>query len=994
MTPSHREFVLDLLSGIGWSQYVPESLADEEEAIDWLFYLLLDEEYPASELIGFLGKHHSTDHRFKLWTQRAFRPGLGEDGMMSESAFAYLERSSPDHPWLNVFTQQAAYSFACGIDSMFLGKDFSSHLRKRYPKQGGDHRKVTELSQSIAVMATMDLETIAEDASAAFDSRLAALEELARRQQFGCFFRTNLPYESRNVLVEEAKALRSPALRSAAQNALQATGNPALAIEVLLAQDISVSEFADLLQFASRTRPNLSCFLRKIMDPDCGFPEESIRSMVMGITREDTNCRYNSIPFLLSRFPQDQEVIELIKSCAAAESDAYRFSQILSWLLDYGIESEWVRASVLAYRDTHDECRHTIRLLARIGDPAHTQTVLDAFESPIREEQSAAIESAAKHLHHLPEVRSALMEQARKGNTRACRCIIRRYPEDPNSSAILRTHLKGPQSRQYHGLIPLMCAQGIMLAEIRGLFIRSITSSSWPYGSPYNAILAIRSEREALRDEISLHWEKLLFQRYERTSPYLMWYPLQPLIGRIKEILRSGDHVGHARELLLAICGQADLAEALRSGILAAAPHKNNSDAILLLGLIYGDRPETPKFMEDYVRLDPAQRKHGSEVAFAEALRLGKRDKAAFDWAVDAMATSSQRKDDGLAGNGPGLFAHFFGLGTEVRDVLGIFTHSDTNPVLADSSRALLMEKFSDTMPDLSRAAVSAMPVDRRIKHLRHVARITPLPVQEIKHFALHDPAAEVRKAAMQIVGSLYWRTSPPPEWTLDKFAIECIKDGELANQAAGLLARIRPQDEWVAHQILAVHARFPETGVILPLAQSYGEIPEVRFAVYQVVTRLQQIVPPPDARPGCKCKGCIGYDIQIYSALTVCLHSPPFREEEIAAILRKGTFRNPNIETFATSGILKAETQALEASQRSQFLDQIARSDAHLNFRKTACGLLAQMAEKEDEPLEWLLAMMRGDNIELKDLAKESCRSIGLNSRRSHRALQTLLKS
>lgn len=994
MAPSHREFVLDLLSGVGWSQYVPESLAGDEEAVDWLFYLLLEEEYPASELIEFLGKHHPTDHRFKLWTQRAFRPGLGEDGMMSESSFAYLERTEPNHPWLNVFAQQAAYSFACGVDSMFLGKDFSSHLRKRYPKQSGDLRKAMELSHFTAVMATMDLETIAEDTAAAFDSRLAALEELAGREQFGSFFRTNLPYESRNALVDEAKARLSPALRSAAQNALQETENPALAIEILLAQDISASEFSGLLQFAISKRPNLSCFLRKIMDPDCGFPEETIRSMAMEITREDRLCRYISIPFLLSRFPHDHEIIELIKSCAAAESDAYRFSQFLSWLLDYGIECEWVRESLLAYRDTHDGCAHTIHLLARIGDSAYTQTILAAFESPIRGEQSAAIRSAGKHLHHLPEVRSALMEQARKGNTEACRCIIRRYPEDPNSSAILRTHLNGPQSHQYHGLIPLMCAQGIMLADIRGLFIRSIAGSSWPYGSPYNAILAIRSEREALREEISLHWEKLLFQRYERTCPYLIWYPLQPLFGRISEILRSGDHVEDARELLLAVCGQTDLAEALCTGILAAAPHKNPNDAILLLGLIYGDRPETAKFMKDHVRLDPAQRKYGSELAFAEALRLGKRDKADFDWAVDAMATSSQRKDDGLAGSAPRLFAHFFGLGTDVRDALEFFTHSDSNPVLSDSSRALLMEKFPDTMPDLSRAAVSAMPVDRRIKHLRHVSRITPLPIREIKHFALHDPAAEVRKAAMQIVRSLYWRTSPPPEWELDKFALECLKDGELADQAAGILARICPQDERVAHQILAAHARSPEAGVILPLAQSYGEIPEVRFAVYQHIASLQQIVPPSNATPGCKCKGCIGHKINIYNSIIVCLHSTPFREEEIGVNLRKGTFKNPNFDTTDAWRILEAEAQARQAPDRCAYLDQIARSDAHLNFRKTACRLLARMAEKDDEPLEWLLAMMCGDDIELKNLAKESCGSIGLNSRKNHRALQTLLNS
>jgi hypothetical protein len=282
MTRNHREFLLDMLSGLDGIEKIPESLASDEEAVDWLFYLLLEKDYPASELIDFLRKHHSDDRRFKLWKDRAFRPNLGEDGMESQKAYRYMEKWHPAHPWLDVFMQQAAYSADC--DFIYLGKDFRSRLRDRYSKLMGDPQNVTDSSLPIARMETIELERIAEDTAAALKSRLAALEELAQREKFDSFFRTNLPYEFTLKFLEAAKKRGTPALLSVARNALSDKKHPVLVFDILLAQEISAADFLELHQFACHLNwPNRSLFLNRIMDPSCNYGEETIRMIAMDL---------------------------------------------------------------------------------------------------------------------------------------------------------------------------------------------------------------------------------------------------------------------------------------------------------------------------------------------------------------------------------------------------------------------------------------------------------------------------------------------------------------------------------------------------------------------------------------------------------------------------------------------------------------------------------------------------------------------------------------
>jgi hypothetical protein len=992
MTGYHREFLLDLFTGVERVDNIPESLAGDQEAIDWLFYRLHEFECPAAGLIDFLGKHHSDDRRFKLWKDRAFHPGLGEDGMESETAYRYIERSDPAHPLLDPFMRQAAYSFTCDIDFVYLGKDFQSHLRSRYSKLIGDSQSISDVSRNIDALETMEVERIAEDTFATFENRLAALGELAQRESFDCFFRTDLPYEFKMAILQGAKKRGVSALRSAARKALLERKHPVLAFDVLLAQEIGASEFLELLQFARQIDWHARLpFLGKIMDPGCNYPEDTIRRSLMDITREDKYCRGAAIPFLLGKFPDDNEVIELIKSCAESESDDYRFSQILTQMLDHGIGREWVRSSALAFLESHGAIASTLHVLGRIGDIDCTRPILDAFESPIQSERHAAIRTAGEHHHYNPSIRAALLEQARSGHVEACKWIIRQYPDDSRTAEILESHLNDPKPYGFFELIPLMCLQGIMVAKFREQLMIWVRNPTQHDGSHCTAVLAIRAVRNLLFDEISVRWENLIFQH----PLYLTWYPVKPMIARILERLRAGDFMKNPRKIVLHISRDADVAEALREGIIAAAPHEELSDAILVLGLIYGERPETRKFLKDYVKLDPSQRKYGSEVAFAEALRLGKRDMEDFEWAVEAMGASSERKHGGLANHGPRLLAHFFGLTTEVLSALEMFSHSATNPILADSSRGFLKEKFPGHLPDLSREAISLMPVDRRINHLRQLAKARPPQITELQHFALHDPVAEVRKEVLVQLQSLISRKQAPEGWDIGGFAMECLKDAELAGIAANILAQTRAQDVQTAIELLSAHARFPDAGIVVPLAEAFGEIPAVRSAVCKFITICRDATPSPNPTPHCTCMGCIGFDKELYAEVMVLLHSPPFRGDDESTFLRKDMFKDPRIEPgWRMLRILNAEIQALEQSERSAYLERIARSDALPPFRQTACECLAKLAETEDEPLESLLAMMREDDMELKNLAKKSCGSIALNSRRNHRALQALLKS
>jgi hypothetical protein len=704
--------------------------------------------------------------------------------------------------------------------------------------------------------------------------------------------------------------------------------------------------------------------------------------------------RWTSIPFLLERFRHDAEVIEVIKSCAAKESEDYKFSKIITELLNHDIEREWIRSSALAFRQAHDGCSCTIHVLGRIGDIDCTQEILNTFESPIPSERQAAIHAAGRYLHGNPSVRAALLEHARAGLKEACKWIIRRYTDDSQTKEILEVHLNGPHPYQYYELIPLMCLQGIMVPKFREQLMHSIRNHSQQNSSCCAAVLAIRTERDLLFDEIFTHWENLIFEHHRLSSLYLIWFPVQTLLAHIIEKLRSGYFLKQPREILLHIANDTEMAEALQEGIIAAAPHEELTDAILLLGLIHANRPETLKFLKDYVMLDPSQRKYGSEVAFAEALRLGNRDKEDFNWALEAMEASSQRKYGGLAKHGPRLLAHFFGLTSEVRGALEYFSHSNTNPVLADSSRALLMEKFPNHLPELSRHAVSIMPVDRRLNHLRYLAQSKPPQMEELKFFVRHDPALQVRTDALTHIRNFIISSGAPEECGITDFALECLKDVKLANLASMILAHRNPQNESVANELLSANTKFPEAGIILQLAQSFGEIPLVRSVVCAFLTSLRDKDPPPNPTPGCDCEACIGFDIKTYSALTACLHSTPFREDDTAVSLRKDTFRDQRINPYDIWKILKAETQAQAEQERSAFLEKIARSDAHVQFRKTACAFLAQMAEKDEEPLERLLAMMCENDVDLKNLVKNSCASIALNSRRNHRALQTLMKS
>ena len=188
MREENREIILELLCREKVSGCLPETIATDSQAVDWLFYILHEVEFPDAALICFLRKHHADDHRFKLWLNRALLPNLGEDGMVSSTAFKHLQASETDHPWLDSFVEQAAYEFASDIEFMSFGKDFRDDLKERYARLVGDPHSVPDVFEYIEEVDTDVLQNLAEETRSSLKERLAAFHELAERENFEMLF--------------------------------------------------------------------------------------------------------------------------------------------------------------------------------------------------------------------------------------------------------------------------------------------------------------------------------------------------------------------------------------------------------------------------------------------------------------------------------------------------------------------------------------------------------------------------------------------------------------------------------------------------------------------------------------------------------------------------------------------------------------------------------------------------------------------------------------
>ena len=786
-------------------------------------------------------------------------------------------------------------------------------------------------------------------------------------------------------------------MMAAAWHGIAENKNCSLAFEILLTPKVSEADFLELLERARELGwSSRSFFLAKIMEPDCTFSTQTISETTMSIIDEGGYGDKTAIAFLLGRFSSDEKVIAFVKSYAENVSNENTLSEIFFSFLDLGIDPQWVRKSALAFRKSNEVSSSIFNVLAQIGDNECTQQILNNFSSPLASEEYWAVNAAGKYLYTKDHVREALIAKATAGDSEACKWIIRRYPQDSRTVEILSTLLESPRSWLYFPLIPLMCVQGVMAPTFREWLVRSIKDPSWTDGFKCTALLALREQRELLADEITVHWENLVLKYFEfgSASLYLIWFPIEPLIGEIMAGLRTGNFLEGTRELLLHLAEYADIAPALQEGIIAASGSTNTDDAILLLGLIYGDRAQTASFMKSYVDLDPATRKYGSAAAFAEALRLSSCGSSDFMWAIDVMRRSSERSHGGVAKLGPTILLHFYGPSVALRHALEDIVRSSSNSILVDASSIALADGWPNSLPLDSRESVCKMSVDKRLMHLAQLARAVPPLVTELKYFSQHDPATEVRKAAIARIWRLMNWSKAPQEWKIVDFAIDCLSDEEVAGSAARILAKTCPQDEGVANALVSASTKFPDAGIVLQLLESFEEVPAARNAICEFVKASQDAASVLDSRPNCSCKVCMGFDLSLYGAAMVSLHSSPFQDDTQALKLRKDALRDPWIERMSALQIINVTTQNIVRSERSAYLEQIVRSDLEIHFRNAACEVLARMSETDDEPLARLLGLMRDEDMKLRQLAGKACGSLAVNARRNHRELHKLLKN
>lgn len=794
MDEATKEILFDLISDEFDNIRIPTPVAWDEEAVDWLFYVLHSRDYGLSTVSDFLGKHFPADPRFVLWKNRAFRPNAGEDGMLSKNAFRFTEKHEPNHPWLIPFMEQMVCCSGWSIEGFNFGKDFRSYLRGRFEQMLGDN-----------------------DGS------------------------SGIP-----LLLPESRRL----------------------------------------------------------------PRETVESMFR------------------------------------SDDDGYHGATL--------------------------------------------QGTLTLLDSPIPGEVAAALKIAGTHLYQAEEITTRLIEMARTGNSQALLWIARRYPESPAAWQVLANAID--KAHPDHKLVELMCLQETCLPEIRDRFLTAFGDLSATWLSDYGTIPATRSERKKLRDEVFNTWKRFGFSLSQFAFAYPMWFPWESVMEQIVERIESGELLKNSRTELLQISVYTDISEALRNGIRVAADRIDMGDAILLLGMIYGDRPETVRFLKEFIEYEPAMLKYGAEAAFAEVLRLGKRDEPDFEWAVNVLENSRNRPG-GVAGHGPALLVHFFGSGSSVRETLQRFATSSGNRVLADASARLLLDRFPTAVPDKNRSAVERLSSSQRADYLASMFSQAEEHLDDLIHFSLHDPEPAVRRAALGSISQALSWNKLPDTWRDRDFATRCLDHKELTRTAAGMLAKWYPEDETVARLLIPVAERFPEEGIFRTLVDSFGHTGAVRELLFEVIRKSRNAATALVERPRCTCSKCLGFDLKEYSISVLRLFLPPYDQLPEAAEYRQQILTDPWLDPNDPWRFIRAITHGLDDAGRIRKYEELIRSDALLPRKQWTLNALAQSAENDDPALELLLRLMDDPDENLRVLAGKSAKSISYNGRRYHRKLHELLR-
>ncbi|MCW1926034.1 hypothetical protein OKA05_25975 [Luteolibacter arcticus] len=984
MEISARELLLDLIFRQEGRRIIPDSLSADEEAVDWLFHLLHADEFPSGDVIEFLRRHRPEDPRFVRWKNRAFRPGLGEDGMLSEDAYKFIEKHEPDHPWLDPFMAQAAYGFRDLTSGIYLGKDFASHLRGRFESPVDD----TDLAGQAKAADSSTLAAWIADSSLHVGKQFIAAKELCDRGEFDFLFdRKSRIYLTREIK-DEALDRNTPAVLSAARRSLVEGANP-LASEILLTCCTDPAEFVDLVdRSVALNRPDAAIVLTKLEEFGAAIPPATASRLLLSIAESNPYHRNKVVPVLLAQAGDDPDVIARIKSWACDGSEGFEMARILSHFLDANREQAWVRETALAFRKQHDGDAYLSDVIARIGDEECIRAILDAFDSSLSSEASSATNAAGHRLHQDPRVRDRLLEKARAGDGRALQWIARRYPEDPEALEILREATRTPG---HWDVIRVMCLQGVLRSHVRERFLKSLGDPSASYPGDCEAILAVRSEREAIAREIGPRWELLGIHLGERSNTFPMWFPYESFTVQIMEGIRSGELLKYPRELILQLAGSVDVSEALRDGIRAAADKFDLDPALLLLGMIYGDRPETVSFFKEFTETESAMVSYGAETAFAEVLRLGKRGDDDFSWAVDTLRNSSGRKSGGIACYGPKILVHFFGSGERVVQALQEFAMSPSHPLLATASTRILMDAFPNKVPGSLRAEVEAMPVEGRRSHVSSLRQNAARWIPELVHFTLHDPDASIRKEAMSGLAKNYHM---PGTWRDPGFAFACLQHSELAGMAATLLAKWSPEDEAVAQDLVEAARRFPKEDIPLQITAFFGNTASARALILEQVRESQKVAAALVDIPRCTCRGCLGFDAKQYAAMMLRLHHPPFDQDPEAKELIRDILNDRWVESSNSWEFIKAVTVGLDDAATLVRYEEIIRSAALVKYREWACSALANKAGKNDAAFEKLLQLLEDPDETLRKMAARFSGSIAVNERGNHRRLHDLLKA
>jgi hypothetical protein len=978
-----RALSQETLSGLRNEDEIPDSLAADPQAIDWLFHELHTSEYSSKYLADFLWRHYSNDSRFRLWKNRAFRPYLGEDGMESEGVYRFIEEHEPNHPWLDPFMEQCAYDF-CDFDwGIYFGKDFKSHLKDRFEQRIGI---IGAAASHVRNIANIDTETLKQwVASFRFSKaiKLAAARELFARNEFDFLFEGDISYHVEQEVMGMLRNKQAYPLLAAAQNTLIEGKYNSLALSLLLENCSSESEFVALYERAAELGwHNNGRFIKKIKELGSALPLSVVRRVIMN----DIDCRYgtpDAVRILFSRVNEDPSILDCIKSLVTNCTSSDSFFKSLLYLLDNNWDRNWIRDITLMFNEKNDWCNYN--LLARIGDEECIQEVLQDIDSVLKSEARSALDAAGRYLYKDPRVKKILIEKARSNCKSASQWVALRYSDDPEAQDTLEAKLKGPTLTK---LIQTLCIQEAMLPFIREQFLESLNNSARLYSVHCDAILALRHVREELAMETTKHWQQMI-DSYQGSfsSVYSMWFSWEPVLDQVIAKIRTGEINHGLRELILHLSDYADVSDALQDGIRAVMGNPNSSnmmdvvDSILLLGLIYGNKPETVAFFKEIVEKESTSQNYGAEAAFAEVLRLGSRGEEEFQWALRTLR---------LATYDPRILLHFFGRGSNVVDALRIFSLSNDNPALANASMSLLLHEFSEAVPLNNRAALEAMSTNAREHFFADLSTKLPGYLGELIHFTLNDPDAPVRKSALSALrkGVIWYKSLE--NWIDREFALKCLQRGELTEMAADLLEKWFPEDESVAECIIDGVSRFPNTKLLRTLAESFGKTTVATSFLLETVRKSQQIANSLSVIPRCTCRRCLGFDCEEYATLLIRLHYPPFDQLLEAKALVANILNDPWIEIGKAYGLIKAVTYGLNHAEKLLHYEKIIRNEAY--NRNQACGALVSEAIEDGAALELLEKLLNDSNQELRKTVARTCKSFYFTDTKRNKHIHLLL--